>query len=99
MKLKDLEAHVSSIPVFATTTAAAAYKVGNQQYIDLLFLRSHFIVDQDDEPTEIEGNASPLNQQKAELIFSKVAAVTISADQANDLIASIQYQLKELAKK
>ncbi|QIG33063.1 hypothetical protein FY047_10355 [Leclercia adecarboxylata] len=97
MKFNNRDFNAVEIPVFATTAAAASYKVGSEGYVDLMFLRSHFIVDETDEPTAVEGQAE-IQEQRASLTFSKVAAVTMTGEQARALIANIELQLSNLAK-
>ncbi|WP_343463512.1 hypothetical protein [Pantoea sp.] len=91
MKLTDKQAKNDEIPVFATTAAAAFYKAGDESFIDILFLRSHFVID-DSEPSDIDGTEGLL-AQKASMQFAKVAAVSITASQASDLISALQHQL------
>ncbi|MEN3753756.1 hypothetical protein ABC733_17320 [Mangrovibacter sp. SLW1] len=97
MKITNQSMDTNSVPVFATTAAAAGYNVGKEGYIDLLFLRSQFVIDESQEASSVEGNDG-IQEQKAELVFSKVAAVTMSAEQAKTLISAIERQLKNLNK-
>ncbi|YCH28948.1 hypothetical protein M1D48_12095 [Erwinia sp. D4-22] len=88
----------SNIPVFATTSGAACYKVGEEMFVDLIFMRSHFVVDAADSPvTPSEDNG--LRQQTAEMVFTKVGAVTMTAQQARDLIKAVQHQLDSMPSK
>lgn len=93
MKITDTPA--TGIPVFSTTAAAAGYKVGEEGYIDIMFLRSHFTIDETQDPSDVPGSPN-LQEQKANMSFSKVAAVTMSAKQAESLIQAIQSQLETL---
>ncbi|HCI6633698.1 hypothetical protein [Klebsiella pneumoniae] len=93
MKLTDTPA--IEIPVFSTTAAAAGYKVGEEGYIDIMFLRSHFTIDETHTPSEVPGNPN-MQEQRANMSFAKVAAVTMSVKQAESLIQAIQSQLENL---
>ncbi|MCP1436594.1 hypothetical protein J3D56_000030 [Erwinia persicina] len=97
MSIKNDQEITNSIPVYASTAAAASYKAGEEAYVDLMFLRSHFVVNEASLPTSIPGEDG-LQQQEANLVFSKVAAVTLSAGQAKELIKAIEHQLSNLAK-
>lgn len=97
MKGNNTEDSRNDIPPFATTSAAASYKVGKEAYIDLLFMRAHFVIDDISESSAIEGH-SEIRQQKAELNFSTVSSVTMTAEQARVMIEAVQHQLTELAK-
>lgn len=97
MEIIDNNNSAVEIPVFASTCAAASYKTGKEAYVDLIFLRSHFVLDKNSPATEIAGQ-SGLQQQDAKLVFTKVSAVTLSAGQARELINAIEFQLNNLAK-
>ncbi|PBI79638.1 hypothetical protein A9993_07750 [Rahnella victoriana] len=96
MEIIDNKNSAVDIPVFASTCAAASYKTGAEAYVDLMFLRSHFVINQNSTATEIAGQ-SGLQQQDATLVFTKVSAVTMSAGQARELINAIEFQLNNLA--
>ncbi|HDR2371315.1 hypothetical protein JGL56_00745 [Salmonella enterica subsp. enterica serovar Derby] len=97
MKIVNEDLKSLEIPTFATTAAAASYKVGTEGYVDLMFMRSHFIIDNQDDSSPVVGKQD-LHEQRASLVFSRVAAVTMTAEQAKALIANIELQLNNLEK-
>lgn len=98
MKGNGTEDSLNNISPFATSAAAAAYRVGEDTYIDLIFMRTYFVIDNVNDPSPIAGETE-IQSQKVEMHSAKVSSVTMTAEQARVMIEAVQHQLKELAKK
>lgn len=99
MKGNGTEDSLNNISPFATSSAAAAYRVGEDAYIDLIFMRTYFVIDNVNNSSAIIEGKTELHSQKAEMHSARVSSVTMTVEQARTMIEAVQHQLKELAKK
>jgi hypothetical protein len=96
MKVVNSNEAQANIPVFATTSGAACYKVGEETFVDMIFMRSHFVVSSlDNQSNGLEQEA--LKEQPAEMVFTKVGSITMTAHQAKELMRAVQHQLDLMA--